>query len=590
MALSVVSSFFDVKFKKTDLTNNLVQGFLFGATAIVGMLYPFVLTKGIIFDGRSIVISLCTLFFGPISGVIASLMAIAYRIYIGGSGALMGTLVITSSFFIGFIFYLRKNKNPNVKLSIAQLYLFGLIVHITMILLMFSLPSKNIYAALKTISLTVILVYPVVTLLIGKIMLDHERNNYFIKKLKESEERFRHSFDHSGIGVCIIGTDKKFQKINGVFKEILGYDENEIISYTFNDITFPNDIPIGESVVSRLLSGELDNSFFEKRYVRKDGEVITCQVSTSLVRDVNNKPQFFITHLIDITKAKKAELELQQHQNDLELLVKERTEELDSINKELVSEIEKKKDAEEQLKNSLEKEKELSQLKSRFISTASHEFRTPLSAVLSSAELIQRFGKTWPEEKFNEHILRIISSVDYLSGLMDDVLTVNRSEAGKTKIILQPTNFYNLCLRVVEDVQSNLSANYQLVFNYHLTQKEFNLDSKQIYTSLLNLISNAIKYSPDGGKIELNVSDGGEYLFISIKDEGIGIPPEDIPNLFEPFHRSQNVGEIRGTGLGLSIAKNSINLHNGKISVDSTLGKGTTFNIYLPKNLVEENS
>ena len=186
VALSVLSGFIDVRFKRTTKTGQVFQGLLFGITAIIGMNYPFILIEGIIFDGRSIVISLCTLFFGPVSGIIASLLAFTYRNIIGGGGALMGSLVITSSFLIGFFFYHRRKKTFENNISKRHIYLFGLLVHAAMLLLVLALPSKDIINTYKVISLTVIGIYPLVTLIIGKILLDQEENQIFIEKLKES--------------------------------------------------------------------------------------------------------------------------------------------------------------------------------------------------------------------------------------------------------------------------------------------------------------------------------------------------------------------------------------------------------------------
>jgi PAS domain S-box-containing protein len=284
----------------------------------------------------------------------------------------------------------------------------------------------------------------------------------------------------------------------------------------------------------------------------------------------------------NVTERKRTEIELEKHRNHLEELVKIRTEEIDAINKDLLIEIEKKIRTEQLLQESLEKEKELSLLKSRFISTASHEFRTPLTTVLSSVELLEHYGDKLGKDSNIVHMERIKSSVKYLTKLMDDVLNVSRADAGKIPFNRLPINLKLLCRRAIEESKPAASCKHDLVLNYLAEKEIFELDTRQMNTVLANLLSNAIKYSPNGGLIELKVTFENENIFITVSDNGIGIPNEDIEQLFEPFHRGTNATDIRGTGLGLTIVKNAVDLHKGNIRVNSKPGKGTTFYITIP--------
>ncbi len=270
----------------------------------------------------------------------------------------------------------------------------------------------------------------------------------------------------------------------------------------------------------------------------------------------------------DITDRKLVEAELEKHRLHLEDLVQSRTEEIDLINK--------------QLQESLEKEKELSNLKSRFISTASHEFRTPLTSVLTSAELIQRYYERWGQDKINEHLNRIKNSVSNLTKLMDDVLIVNRAESGKTVLMRSKVDLRSLCNNVIEEIEVFAKGHHDILLNYDIESNYFLLDQKQIELILNNLISNAIKYSPNGGIIDVKVTTDDKNLEFRISDSGIGIPEEELPRLFEPFHRAKNSVDIQGTGLGLSIVKHSIELHGGTIEVVSKVGAGTTFTFTIP--------
>jgi LytS/YehU family sensor histidine kinase len=190
IAISILAGFFNKRWNSKTFKGQILQGLLFGITAIIGMMQPFVMSEGIIFDGRSVILSLCALFFGPVSGIIAAFLAAIYRIYLGGGGAVMGVSVITASTIIGLIYYhLRKTKS--VPINSLNLLILGLAVHLVMILLMFTLPSKMQFITLKIISLTVIIAYPLATVLIGKILKDQEDNQRMINEIKESEYKYR---------------------------------------------------------------------------------------------------------------------------------------------------------------------------------------------------------------------------------------------------------------------------------------------------------------------------------------------------------------------------------------------------------------
>ena len=382
---------------------------------------------------------------------------------------------------------------------------------------------------------------------------------------------------------CISLTDinNNILFVNESFLKTYGYEEKELIGQNIELVrAFNNPEPPAEVIKNATLQngwfGELLNR-------KKDGTVFPISLSTSSVLNDKGEPYALIGITRDITDYKKAEEELHKYRNHLEDLVETRTKELDRTNKKLQIEIEKEKEIEMMLQYSLEKEKELNELKTRFISIASHEFRTPLTSILSSAELLKRYGKKWSEDKFNEHAEKIMSSIEYLTDLLDDVLTISRSESGK--IVFNPLkiDLHLFCWDIIEELKFNEDKNHKLVFKYTADQEIFELDPKLIRFIITNLLSNAFKYSPKGSKVELLVFSTRDSVVMNVKDEGIGIPEEDRTHLFEPFYRTKNVGEIEGTGLGLSIVKRAVDLHKGTISYHSEIGKGTTFNIKLPR-------
>lgn len=250
----------------------------------------------------------------------------------------------------------------------------------------------------------------------------------------------------------------------------------------------------------------------------------------------------------------------------------------------IVRDITERKRAEADIRNALEKEKELNELKSRFVSMTSHEFRTPLTTILSSAELLQDYGSIWDEQKKLKHLTRIQTAVKHMTALLDEVLLIGKAEAGKLEFKPTYLNLTTFCCELAEEMQL-VAGNHKIIF---LTQGDCSnayMDEKLLRHILNNLLSNAIKYSPSGGTVKFELIGDQKTVLFHIQDEGIGIPQADIAQLFDSFHRASNVGTISGTGLGLAIVKKAVDLHNGHIFVKSEIGIGTIFTVELPLNL-----
>ncbi len=250
------------------------------------------------------------------------------------------------------------------------------------------------------------------------------------------------------------------------------------------------------------------------------------------------------------------------------------------------TDISDRKQAEADIRAALEKEKELSQLRSRFISMASHEFRTPLTIISSSASILETYNHRITEEKRQQHLQRIQNTVKHMAQLLDDVLTVNLAEIDRLAFNPESLDLVTFCRNLVEELQLSTDQ-HQIIFvashnDQSLATFTFAIDQKLMRQILTNLLNNAIKYSPDANVInfDLIIQDSG--IVFQIQDHGMGIPEEDQGQLFESFHRARNVGSIAGTGLGLAIVKRCVNLHKGNISVSSKVGEGTIFTITIP--------
>jgi PAS domain S-box-containing protein len=237
------------------------------------------------------------------------------------------------------------------------------------------------------------------------------------------------------------------------------------------------------------------------------------------------------------------------------------------------------KKVEEELRAALNKERELGELKSRFVSMASHEFRTPLSTILSSASLSAQYTLTEQQEKREKHYQKIKSSVTSLTGILNDFLSLSRLEEGRVEVHYEDVDFNIFCIEMAEEINPLLKQGQHIFIKHSHESMVLKMDKKLMKMILLNLLTNASKYSAEGSEIHCIVKKDNNALEIDIIDQGIGIPEEDKPHMFDRFFRASNAMNIKGTGLGLNIVKRYVELMGGSIKFKSELGKGSTFTV-----------
>jgi PAS domain S-box-containing protein len=243
--------------------------------------------------------------------------------------------------------------------------------------------------------------------------------------------------------------------------------------------------------------------------------------------------------------------------------------------------ITERKQLEETMQTALAHETELSELKSQFIATVSHEFRTPMAIILSSMQMLERYGDKLDKTRHAEHFRRIQTQIQHMTGLLDDAITINRIERGNAAFNPDVLDIVNLCQNVIDEVR--LITETSITFGVIGDCSETRGDRRLLHLIFTNLISNAAKYSSGMPvKVEL-VCSKTQILFV-VKDEGIGIPPDAQTRIFEPFYRANNVDAVNGIGLGLAIVKHSVELHGGTLLFESEVGKGTTFTVTFPKH------
>jgi PAS domain S-box-containing protein len=247
----------------------------------------------------------------------------------------------------------------------------------------------------------------------------------------------------------------------------------------------------------------------------------------------------------------------------------------------MIFDVTDRKLANDEISRAYAKEKELSELRAQFVSMTSHEFRTPLASIMTSSELLQHYGHNWPREKNEVHHSRIQSSVKQIISMMDDVLIIGKSDAGKLVCEKHPENPVEMTQTILDEIALNSKQSHAIVFDFSDTVMTTWLDRKLYRQIVSNLVTNALKYSSKGSTVSVKLNLIDDELQLKITDKGIGIPDSDREQMFQAFFRARNVGDTPGTGLGLPIVKRSVDAHGGTISIDSSENVGTTVTITL---------
>jgi PAS domain S-box-containing protein len=385
-------------------------------------------------------------------------------------------------------------------------------------------------------------------------------------QLRHSQQRYQDLFENLPIGLYRASTDGFMLDANPALVKLLGYpDLGTLLNANAKEwATVSMDFQKWEAEMSH--EGLVHN--FEALLRGYDGREIWCIMNARAVQDANGQTIFFECSVQDVTTRKHAELQnmelinqLNQYTAGLEQRVAQRTQELHIA---------------------LAKEKDLNELKSRFVSMVTHEFRTPLATILLSAELLQLYGERMSEEKKQQHFNKLLSQVKHLSELMEDVLTLARADA--VGLMFAPTafNLEAFFQIMIEEVQQSDHAQHIIHFNKTGEASHVWGDDKLLRHIVFNLLTNALKYSPSFSPIYVDLICDEAWATIRVRDEGIGIPAEDQVRLFEAFHRASNVGAIGGNGLGLVIVKRAVDAHGGTLHFESVVGMGTTFTVKIP--------
>lgn len=363
--------------------------------------------------------------------------------------------------------------------------------------------------------------------------------------LRESERKFRVLFETSSQGVILHDEHQLFNDVNQAAANIFGLTPAELIGKHPAEIA-PEFQPDGESSMDAA-----------KRHIA------TC-LETGM------------------TRFEWTQLHAQGHEVLIEVVLSKVTDENHQLVQAVVTDISERRRAEKELKRALEHERELNQLKTNFVSMVSHEFRTPLGIIQSSAEILDDYLDQLKPEERREQLQSIIKNSRRMAGLMEDVLLLGRLDAGRMDFSPGLLDLAALCRRLVDEVRFATEAKCPIEFFTTSLPTEARADERLLRHMLINLLSNAVKYSDDGASVYFHAWGAPGSVRFVIRDRGIGIPLDEQPLLFEAFRRGSNVGQRPGTGLGLVIVKRSVKLHGGDLQLESQPGQGTTFTIEIP--------
>ncbi|QHV95542.1 sensor histidine kinase [Spirosoma endbachense] len=422
-----------------------------------------------------------------------------------------------------------------------------------------------------------------------------EHNAYFLVRLTnqrrlhqaeqeliQSVQRYEAVFTHATIGIIVSDQRGRIVSVNKLARKLFGYPDDELLGQPI-EVLVPTDV---SQYHERLRQSFADNpqvrAMGHNRDLharRKDGSVFPVEISLSYFRLDNEL--YAVAYIIDITLKKEAERELLAHRDRIERLNVELEQKVAERTHALMNTLEQLQQSKDELDKALTAERELGELKSRFVSMASHEFRTPLTTILTSATLIEKYADNDQQDKRQKHLQRIRSSVNHLNDILEEFLSVGRLEEGKIEARPVAVDLSKLIQDVMGEMQGMLKPGQTIQPDIDCPDRVW-LDPSLLRKVIVNLLSNAIKYSDAGSIVTVRGECADTLITLTITDQGIGISPDDQEHLFERFFRAKNAANKPGTGLGLHIVARYIDLMGGTVSLRSELNIGTIVTLTLP--------
>ncbi|MDX1543910.1 MAG: PAS domain-containing sensor histidine kinase [Christiangramia sp.] len=404
-----------------------------------------------------------------------------------------------------------------------------------------------------------------------------------MQEFLDHRDIFNILFQAASEGIIVVNSKQIVVAANAAAQAMFGYEEGELIDQHL-DILIPKEYHHSHH---HHFDNFLDKS--EKRQmghgrdlygVKKDGTHFPVEAGLNPFKI--DGEDYVMSLVIDISVRKETQRQIRELNTQLEDKIKVRTRELRETVGNLEEEIKRRKEAERKIKDALQKEKELNELKTKFLSLVSHEFKTPLSGILTSATLTEKYTKEEQQEKREKHLATIRNKVHYLNNILNDFLSIERLDSGKGQYKYTTFSLKRLINEVVYNANITLKDGQEIIYPKDIDDITLHQDEKILELILSNLLGNAIKYSPEDTTIKFDVQINGENIIFEVKDQGRGIPEKDKKHIFERYFRAENALLDQGTGIGLNIAKAHLENLNGSIHFTSKENVGTKFIVEIP--------
>lgn len=409
---------------------------------------------------------------------------------------------------------------------------------------------------------------------------------------QKNSKIFNLLFEGISEGIIVVDETQHIVEVNSATEAMFGYEKGELIQQHLDVLIPKNYRPNHQHHVDKFIENSEKRQMGHGRNLhglKKSGEIFPVEAGLNPFQYEGRR--YVMSLISNISQRETQKRQIEELNKDLERKIEQRTEELkttiqklQNLNSKLESEVHKRKQAETKTKKALQKEIELNELKTKFLSLVSHEFKTPLSGILTSSTLAKKYTETDQQDKREKHLNTIKNKVHYLTGILNDFLSIERLESGKVTYKYEQFSLITLVNEVIYNANVTLKDGQEIVYPQNLQDISLRQDKHVLELILSNLLNNAIKYSSEDTSIYFEVdSSEANLIKFRIKDEGIGIPKEDQKHIFKRYFRAENALNNQGTGIGLNIAKVHLENLNGYICFESIEGKGTTFYIEIPK-------
>ncbi len=554
LALCLVETFVQRYWRHNIPAKLVFSGLLFGLICIVGMVAPIHFSPGVIFDARSVVLSMAGLFGGPVVGAIAGVIAGGYRLWLGGAGAIVGLEVVIGCVLAGLL-YRHFHHRGWVKINFLNLMVFGFLVHVFCLALFIQLPTEVVKRLFDNLLIPYLTAFTIATPFLGLILKDVQDRlavENTLKKisiaLRESDSRFRAVFNQSPNGITLKDRHGCYLLVNQTYAQWHNMTPDQIIGLSADDL-----FPDRERQRARKLEHDLlisgEPCTLESDVPFLDGETRFLSIFKSPLIISPNEPPLILTVLANITDRRRAEISMESALNSAE---------------------------------------EANRAKTELLATMSHELRTPLNAILGFSDMIrsQYYGPLG-SDTYVEYANDIYKSGDHLLSLINDILDISAIEAGKRVFQKEPVNIDEIIAECLKTLQGKIKErDISISVRIPDEARTFNADKRSVFQILLNLLSNAVKFTGLKSSVTVDSRLSGNNIEIIVTDSGDGIAPDKLAKITEPFVQAETNPHWaqEGTGLGLTVVKSLVDAHSGQLHFESEPGQGLTVTVSLPMN------